>query len=224
MQAFIISDLHLGNRYSRHREFVAFLRGLPRDAMLVLNGDTVDHWHQRELPESQRPALEALIEESHRRAIVWVRGNNDQSYALPAAGHFETGASYSFGKRLYVAHGNQFESIMPTLRPFLIAIRMLHAVYARVTGGSRHVAAAAKKIPQVYGVLTQAVSRSAVHFAAQNGYAAITCGHTHFPEETVVDGIRYINTGAWTEEPLIYIRLTDESIEVLRVPLPEDTP
>jgi len=215
MQAFIISDLHLGNRHCRHRDFIAFLRGLPENARLILNGDTIDHWHQRQLPEAHRPALETLIEESHRRPIVWLCGNNDPSCVLPAAGHFETAPSYSFGKRLYVAHGNQFESIMPTLRPFLLLIRVVHDLYARATGGSRHVAAAAKEIPQLYGVLTHAVSHNAVQFAKENGYAAVTCGHTHFVEDTTIGGIRYINTGSWTEPNTCAVEVTDHEIRLI---------
>ena len=60
--------------------------------------------------------------------------------------------------------------------------------------------------------MTHAVSRNAVRFAKQNGYAAVTCGHTHFPEDTEVDGIRYINTGSWTEPRLLYIHVTDTDI------------
>jgi len=212
MQAFIISDVHLGNRHCRQRDFITFLHALPEGAMLVLNGDTVDHWHKRRLPEAHRPALELLIKESHRRRIVWLRGNNDRSIELPEAGRFETGLFYSFDKRLYVAHGNQFESIMPVCRPFLLLIRVVHDLYARVTGGSRHVAAAAKRIPQVYGVLTNAVSRNAVRFAKQNGYSAATCGHTHFPEDRTIDGIRYVNTGSWTEDNACCIVVGEEGL------------
>jgi len=212
MQAFIISDLHLGNRHCRHREFVRFLEQLPDDAALILNGDTIDYWHQDRLPKEQQDAFRMLVEASHRRPIVWLRGNNDRTYSPPKEGRFEMRSSYEFGRRLYVAHGNRFESIMPALRPLLNAIRALHHIYAQMSGGARDVAAAAKRIPRVYSVLTRTVARNAARFARRHGYAAVACGHTHFPEDRIVDGIRYINTGAWTELPLLSLHVTETEI------------
>lgn len=200
MQAVIISDVHLGNRHCRHREFVSFLHGLPEDTTLILNGDTIDHWHQHYLPGAHRSAFDSLIKESRRRTIVWLRGNNDRSFVPPAEGCFDIRTSYSFGKRLFAAHGNHFESIMPAMRPLLWGVRAVHCVYAGLTGGGRHLAEAAKKVPRAYAVLTNAVSRNAVRYAQCHGYAAVTCGHTHHAEERTVQGIRYINTGCWTEE------------------------
>ena len=48
--------------------------------------------------------------------------------------------------------------------------------------------------------------------AIENGFEAVTCSHTHYPENMVVDGIRYINTGAWTELPAHYLYVTADDI------------
>ena len=47
---------------------------------------------------------------------------------------------------------------------------------------------------------------------AENGIEAVTCGHTHYPEDLVLDGIRYVNTGAWTEFPAHYLHITAENM------------
>jgi len=49
----------------------------------------------------------------------------------------------------------------------------------------------------------------AVDFARQGQYAAVVCGHVHYAEDTLHEGIRYINLGAWTESPN-YCLLVDE--------------
>jgi hypothetical protein len=41
----------------------------------------------------------------------------------------------------------------------------------------------------------------AVEFARSRGCNAVTCGHTHLPLVAEVDGVRYINSGTWTEQP-----------------------
>jgi predicted phosphodiesterase len=53
---------------------------------------------------------------------------------------------------------------------------------------------------------------NAVNYAAANGFEAVTCGHTHFAEEHFVNEIKYLNTGAWTEQPTYYVRVTDNEI------------
>ena len=81
----------------------------------------------------------------------------------------------------------------------------------RVKLGARpvHVAQYAKKWKSFYAYLRKNVMLNAVNYAATNGFEAVTCGHTHFAEEHFVNGIKYINTGAWTESPTYFIRVTD---------------
>ena len=55
---------------------------------------------------------------------------------------------------------------------------------------------------------------NAVNFALENGYDAVTCGHTHFAEDIVLNGIRYINTGAWTEFPAFFLLITDNEMSL----------
>jgi UDP-2,3-diacylglucosamine pyrophosphatase LpxH len=57
---------------------------------------------------------------------------------------------------------------------------------------------------------------NAVNCAVENGYEAVTCGHTHYPEDRLINGIRYINTGAWTESPTYYLLVTDDILSLKR--------
>jgi UDP-2,3-diacylglucosamine pyrophosphatase LpxH len=80
-----------------------------------------------------------------------------------------------------------------------------------------HVAHYAKRFPRLYDILCRHVRLNAVEFAREHGYAAITCGHTHFAEDVMVDGIRYINTGAWTEAPVVCLWMDDVDMKLIRV-------
>ena len=84
----------------------------------------------------------------------------------------------------------------------------------RVKLGARpvHVAQYAKKWKSFYGYLRKNVMLNAVNYAAANGFEAVTCGHTHFAEEHFIHGIKYLNTGAWTEQPTFYVCVTDNEI------------
>jgi UDP-2,3-diacylglucosamine pyrophosphatase LpxH len=58
---------------------------------------------------------------------------------------------------------------------------------------------------------------NAVRSASQNGLQAVACGHTHYPEDTVIHGVRYINTGSWTELPAYFIKITSHGMDLMRV-------
>jgi UDP-2,3-diacylglucosamine pyrophosphatase LpxH len=50
----------------------------------------------------------------------------------------------------------------------------------------------------------------------KNGFEAITCGHAHHPEDRVFQGVRYINTGAWTDYPVFYLLVNEKEISLNR--------
>ena len=40
-------------------------------------------------------------------------------------------------------------------------------------------------------------------------FSTVICGHSHYAEDMVMDGIRFINTGAWTEKPVFCARVEE---------------
>ncbi len=216
MRTIIISDLHLGSRYFQLALYDRFMDGLPDDATLVLNGDTVDAVH-RDLPPAHRSALDRLRAESRRRRVVWLFGNHDDTYAMDDPAQIEFRKDYSIGKRLYVAHGFDFDNVIPYHTIFVHLFRAMHQVRVLLGAEAVHVAQYAKKWSALYRVLRKSVAMNAVEHAKESGYSAVTCGHTHFMEDVTLDGIRYINTGAWTERPAYYVDVDDVNILLRQV-------
>lgn len=214
MNTFIVSDLHLGSTYFLREEFLRFLDALPPGTDLVLNGDTVDRRHP--LLSSEHQAVEdRLAEESAHRRIVWVRGNHDETYRAARPGRIEFEPSFALGRRLFVAHGDDFDNVMPRHRPFILLFRFLHHLRIWLGAESVHVAHYAKRFPRLYRVLCRHVMLNAVQHAKENGFEAVTCGHTHYPEDRVVEGVRYLNTGSWTEKPVYYLSVTDTELKLV---------
>ena len=216
MKAVIVSDVHIGSKHSLAPLFLEFVRRLPPEVMLILNGDTmhVRHWRPR-VPEPE--ALALLRAESFRRPVVWVYGNHDEGYKLPDPGKIEFRPSYSIGKRLFISHGYDFDNVMPYHRTFIAVFRAIHHLRVWLGAEAVHVAQYAKKWKRLYEVLLKNVLMNAVEYAKEHGYEAVTCGHTHFVEDVTVDGIRYINTGAWTERPVYFLCVDDEHMDLVKV-------
>lgn len=219
MRVWIISDIHLGSPYLLVDRLNRFLDSLPPDATLVLNGDTVD-CARRALPPSHQLLLGRLAAESFRRRVVWIAGNHDDDYRLPGDHRIEYAASFSLGKRLFAAHGFDFDNVMPHHKLFIRLFRFMHNVRIRLGAEGVHVAYYAKKWKPLYAFLIRKVTANAVEHARENGYGTVVCGHTHYADERLVDGIRFLNTGSWTEEPVCYVDADDEGIELRRFSTP----
>ena len=216
MNAIIVSDLHIGSAYFQNRAFERFLGHLPEDRTLIFNGDIVDCPYGAMQKADQR-IIDRLERISQRQQVIWIRGNHDNGYLAKIPGAVEVTRSYSIGNRLFITHGDDFDHIMPRSRLFMKAFKLMHNMRVRLGARPVHVAQYAKKWATLYRVLRKNVMLNAVDCAAENGFDAVTCGHTHFAEDLVLNGIRYINTGAWTEFPAHYLCVKPDSMILNRV-------
>ncbi len=211
MNAIIISDLHIGSQYLQSGILEDFLAALPEDHELILNGDIIDQPYFK-MKESDQRILDRIEQISLGQKVVWIRGNHDNGYTPTGFGKIEVTQSYCIGNRLLITHGDDFDDIMPRSRWFIRAFKLMHNLRVKLGAKPVHVAEYAKKWKALYRVLRKNVALNAVSCAAENGFEAVTCGHTHYPEDRIVDGIRYVNTGAWTELPAHYLHITSDDI------------
>ena len=92
------------------------------------------------------------------------------------------------------------------------AFKLLHKFRVRMGARPVHVAEYAKKWESFYKILRKNVMTNAVKCAMENGYESLACGHTHYAEDIVSDGVRYINTGAWTASPSFFLHMVNEDM------------
>ncbi len=211
MTSIITSDTHFGCKYFEAKTFSSFLDTLPADAELILAGDVVDVAYKG-FTGTHSNALERLIALSERQPVVWVRGNHDRKFSPADSGQIRMVDEYAIGKRLYIAHGHRFDNIMPYHQWFIHLFHAIHALRILLGAGTIHVARHAKRFPTLYAVLCNHVARNAIQHAKEQGFQAVVCGHTHHAEEREMDGIRYFNTGAWTEATPHYLVATGDEM------------
>ncbi len=211
MKSIVVSDLHIGSRYFLHENFMQFLENIPQDNEIILNGDIINNPYGKMKPADQQ-ILDWFGEISLQQKIVWVRGNHDNGYIPDNLGKIQIKQHYALQKRLFVTHGDFFDEVMPRSQMFIKAFKMMHDLRVKLGARPIHVAQYAKKWKSFYEYLRKNVMLNAVNYAAANGFEAVTCGHTHFAEEQFINGIKYLNTGAWTERPTYYVRVTDNEI------------
>ena len=211
---FVVSDLHLGNPHFYHAQFLSWLDSLPPDASLILNGDIIDD-PERRLSEEHDIVLRRLVSESYLRQVIWVLGNHDGDVDLTDPGKIRFENEWEISQRLLIVHGHQLDRVMPRHGLFKHLFKLLHQVLVIAGLPNVHVASFAKKWGRFYNVLNKHVAENALRKASISGHKADTCGHTHAAMDICEDGLRYFNTGAWTEEPLYYL-LIDQSQIILK--------
>jgi UDP-2,3-diacylglucosamine pyrophosphatase LpxH len=216
MITLIISDLHLGAVNSRTDLLTEMLlRDFDR---LILNGDTIDSLDFRRFGRRDWTVIELLQKIAIDRDLVLVRGNHDGdpepdggpgSLALlpdllgtPMIEECEVETDEG---RLLVLHGDQFDQTLNLTWVGDVA----DWCYNRIQCTSRVAARWLKhRAKHVTGVVT-GVMRGATARAAAGGYAGVVTGHTHYPDDAYVGGIRFLNTGCWVDWPCTAIEVAD---------------
>lgn len=210
---YITSDLHLGSPFCRHEAFHSFLDRVPDGARLILNGDTIDNPYAP-LPPAHQALLVRIAQESNRLVLIWIEGNHDDGYRLSIPAQITYCASYVVDDSLFVCHGHYFDNVMPYHRWFIVLFKCLHRFRIWLGAAPVHVALYAKRWRYCYSYLCHNVMMNAVEHCREHSFAAAACGHVHYAEDTTVDGIRYLNTGAWTEPKAYFVRVEKGTISL----------
>ena len=215
MNAAVISDLHLESIHSHSHLIDHFLESLPEGYELVLNGDIIDSSYPN-IPQQNLQTLELIRRQSYVRKVVWIRGNHDNCSLMRDRGEIHFARSYTMSNRLIITHGNELDKAKPLIHLLIKPFKAIQ--FMRIRAGLKpvNVARLAKRVEPFYRLYRWKLMRDAVRFARKNGFEAITCGHAHHPEDRVFQGVRYINTGAWTEYPPYYLMVNEREMRLQR--------
>ena len=202
----IISDLHLGSVVCQAKlleEFLEWAASATRE--LIINGDIFDDLNFKRLSKRHFACLRSIRRHSDRDdlRLIWMRGNHDGPADIVS--HIvgvEIKEEYIFtnGKlRLLILHGDQFDHFI-TKYKYITSIAC--GLFYYIQKLAPHSAARwIRRVSKRFQRNSALVQSSAVEYARTKGCNAVTCGHTHLPLVADVDGIRYVNSGTWTEAP-----------------------
>jgi UDP-2,3-diacylglucosamine pyrophosphatase LpxH len=202
----VISDLHLGSVVCQAKLLEEFLEWAATSTKtLVINGDIFDDLNFKRLSKRHFACLRTIRRHSDRDdlRLIWIRGNHDGPADI--VGHIvgvDVLEEYMVDNgqvRLLILHGDQFDHFI-TRYKYLTALGC--GLFYFIQRLAPHRAARwIRRASKRWQRNSQLVQRGAVEYAKSKGCNAVTCGHTHLPLEAEVDGVRYINSGTWTEQP-----------------------
>ena len=226
-QAIIVSDLHLGTKDSKAEEFIEFLEKHPTP-LLILNGDIVDGWainRGAKWKKHHTKVISKLLKLSNKTQIIWIRGNHDefiQEFIGMYFGGIEIREDYIFNTKVwvendvyrnenyYIFHGDVVD-VFITKYKWLAKIGAVGYDFAlwlnRVYNNYRKW----RKLPyqsisqKIKGGVKAATNyindfeTTALSMAHKKGCNGVICGHIHQPEDRIINGKRYLNSGDWVE-------------------------
>ncbi len=218
----VISDIHLGSKYSKAMEVCNFLASVDCDR-LILNGDTIDGWQLKKNdyefwgPEQARFFRIILkMVEKHGTEVDMLRGNHDDflDKIIPMSmGKLNIRKDMTLecgGTKFFITHGDVFDSITSNMKwmaklgdvayNILLRINALYNRFQSMRGKPYYSFSQAVK-----NKVKKAVSNASdfdcmlADMARTKGCQGVICGHIHRPEDRMINGIRYLNSGDWVE-------------------------
>jgi UDP-2,3-diacylglucosamine pyrophosphatase LpxH len=217
-KAIIVSDLHLGIKDSKAEEFIELIDTHPTD-LLILNGDIIDGWalnRGTKWKKQHTKVISKLLKLSNKTRIIWIRGNHDefiQEFIGTHLGAIEIREDYVLeltDKKYYCFHGDVID-VFITKYKWLSKIGAIGYDFAlwlnRVYNTYRKwrklpYISISQKIKESVKVATNYVNDfevTALSMAIKKGCDGVMCGHIHQPEDRMINGKRYLNSGDWIE-------------------------
>lgn len=219
-QAIIASDLHLGTKDSKAEEFIEFLETHPTD-LLILNGDIVDGWalnRGTKWKKQHTKVISKLLQLSNKTRIIWIRGNHDefiQEFIGTHLGAIEIREDYKLDinntmESYYIFHGDVID-VFITKYKWLSKIGAIGYDFALWLNRVYNTYRRWRKLPyqsisqKIKGGVKAATNyindfeTTALSMASKKGCDGVICGHIHQPEDRMINGKRYLNSGDWIE-------------------------
>ncbi len=202
----VISDLHLGSDVCQAKLLEGFLEwAVVNSRVLVINGDIFDDLNFNRLTKRHFACLKVIRRNSDRDdfRLIWIRGNHDgPADIISHIVGVEILDEYVYRNdqiELLILHGDQFDTFI-THYKWLTEISC--GLFYYIQKWMPHRAARwIRRISKRWQRNSERIERQAIDYARSKGISHVTCGHTHLPIMSVVDGVQYLNTGTWIESP-----------------------
>lgn len=216
-KAVIVSDLHLGTKNSRAKEFVDFLESHPTD-LLILNGDIVDGWalnRGSKWKKKHTKAISAILKVSNKTKIVWIRGNHDEfveEFIGSNFGNIEIREDYilELDVKYFIFHGDIIDVFITKYKwlskigsigyDLALWLNRWYNRYRAWRGLSYQ--SISQKIKQGVKAATSYINdfeTAAIKMAHKNHCEGVICGHIHQPANYKTKRGHYLNSGDWVE-------------------------
>ena len=221
----IISDLHLGSGLSRAEDAHRLLKSVVFRRLILL-GDIFCDLNFGRLKRKHWELLSYIRKLSNPKRnveVVWVEGNHDRGLT-DVMSHLVGVQVYqeylwNFAGRRYLAiHGHQFDRFLINNAALSAMGEFLHVQIQKLSSERKGLAKFIDRQNSKWLRLSPKVASGALAHARLRGAQVVFCGHTHDAMQAEKDGIRYFNSGCWTNDDATYIVVDHSGVQIRRYP------
>jgi len=217
----IISDLHLGSKMSRAGDALNMLKTTSFERLILL-GDIFSDLNFRRLKKEHWQFLSYIRKLSNPKRgveVVWVEGNHDHglSELMSHLVGIEVYQEYAWeyrGRRYLAIHGHQFDRFVVKNRLLSNLFTALHLAIQKIAFGKQRVVRFIDKFDSKWLRLSSKVMKGALAHARTRNAQYVFCGHTHEALNAERGGIRYFNSGSWTQLNATYITIDEQDVTI----------
>jgi UDP-2,3-diacylglucosamine pyrophosphatase LpxH len=208
LKTLIISDLHIGSKGCQTEEILNLLSD-DSYKRYILVGDIIDGWlftKYKKFSYEHTRVIRRLLKLSKNKEIIWISGNHDEfvrKYTPLELGNIKVVDEY-IENGIWFCHGDKYDGIvkmhwlgMLGSVGYDLAIVIDRALkkMGRTTSLSKYLK------DNVKAAISFMVDfeNEMVRQAKKRDCHTVICGHIHNPDDKIIDGVRYMNTGDWVE-------------------------
>lgn len=216
----IISDIHLGSSVAQPKKVMTMLEHYSFRKLILL-GDVFESLNFDNLSQDGWELLKYIGKLSKTKKIRWVEGNHDRGLsqivsALMGA-KIEEVYHWQYKKKKYLAiHGHQFDRFLIDNALLSWMSTVLYNFVQKIDFKDKRMSRFIKRRSKGWLRISEKVFRSAVLYGKLKGADFVFCGHTHKAMKKKRFGIRYYNSGCWTDACLSYITIDEDQIKIHR--------
>jgi DNA repair exonuclease SbcCD nuclease subunit len=210
MKTIIISDIHLGSPVCRADKVLDILNSDMDE--LIINGDLIDSKNLTRFRSKHWEILSKLRKLTKKIPTHLIGGNHDGDL-----GQVSDMLGLDFRQSMdiktdnfnaYVTHGDKFDLWM-SLRGVSDFFSGLYYYVQRIDSKSRRMSRFIKRLSKKLIKTDSNMANKACRYASKHGYDTAILGHSHFADDKMIDGVRYLNSGSFCEDPCHFIEVSD---------------
>ncbi|HAV14078.1 MAG TPA: UDP-2,3-diacylglucosamine hydrolase [Opitutae bacterium] len=233
----ILSDVHLGTPHCKINEVNEFLKHT-RCERLILNGDIIDAWQlsrSGKWETSHTRFVRLILKKMEKQGteVIYLRGNHDdllRRFMPMDFVNIQIREDYVLktltGKEYLVLHGDVFDLVTTHLKilshvgdfgyQWLLRFNRLYSRWWRWKGkGNFSLSQYIKSRVKSAVSFISNYEDQFVKLAKSKGYDGVMCGHIHTPDDKIIDGVHYMNSGDWVESLTSIVEHDDGTLQVL---------
>ena len=209
IQALFISDVHLGSKGSNATQVLEVLKQYQPETLFLV-GDIIDGWllkRKFRWPQSHTNVIRKIMSYSKNGTkVIYIPGNHDEfmrDYLDLHFGNIGVHNEYIY-KNTYITHGDLYDGVVKLKWLGIlgsVGYDMAISIDRRLKswGYKRSLSKYLKnKVKEAVKFMTS-FEEEIVRQGIKHNCDTVMCGHIHHPDDKIINGVRYLNTGDFIE-------------------------